>query len=68
MTAEKLTSTRNVVEEFPFHMTVPMAGPPRHLAINSDSSILSVCVSENASCVVHFYDIQSFFDRVMYNI
>ena len=62
--AVKVTSTRNAVADFPFHMTVPTAGPPRHLAVNSDGSILSVCVSENGACVVHFYDIQSFYDRV----
>jgi hypothetical protein len=63
-TVETLTSSRPVVEEFPFYMTVPLSGTPRHLAVNSDGSILSVCVSENGSCVIRFYDIQSFHDKV----
>jgi hypothetical protein len=63
-TVETLTGIRSVVEEFPFHMTVPLAGAPRHLAVNSDGSILSVCVSENGVCVIRLYDIQIFSDRV----
>ena len=63
-TVANLAKSCSVLKDFSFYMTVPLAGSPKHLAVNCDGSILSVCVTENGINIVRLYDIQSFFNQV----
>lgn len=61
---DSLTKPTEIVENFAFYTTVRTASQPRHLAVNSDSSILSVCLRDGQNDVALLFDVQNFADPV----